>query len=269
MRDFDELPPRRELSDRHLGEETSAPMTNGRVHSVETFGTVDGPGIRYVVFFQGCPLRCLYCQNRDTWDPRGGRETTVSNIVSDLRRYRTYIESSGGGLTATGGEPLFQARFAAALFEMCRAEGVHSALDTSGYSALTPPVVRLLNATDLVILDIKQVDDAIHRSLTSASNRMIVEFARHVAFRRIPLWIRHVVVPHYTTSENSARATARFIRSLDSVERVELVAYHEFGRYKWEALGQPYPLADNRPPTDREMAEVAGVFAAEGIPVVV
>lgn len=239
----------------------------GYLHSVETFGTLDGPGIRYVLFFQGCHLRCLFCQNRDTWERRPGRVVTVAELMNELRRYRTYFDSSGGGITASGGDPILQADFVARLFEAARAEGIHTALDTSGLSRITPDVERLLDRTDLVLLDLKHIDPERHRELTGRSNELVLAFARHLAERGTPAWIRHVIVPGFTDDPDDARRTARFVSTLPNVERVELLPYHEYGRHKWEALGTPYPLERTSPPSEELVRELRKVFAAEGLPV--
>ena len=248
----------------------SITATTGRIHSIETFGTLDGPGIRCVLFFQGCPLRCKFCQNRDTWDPREGREIGLEELAGEVLAYRGYYDSSGGGVTATGGDPLLQASFVGALFRRLKAEGIHTALDTSGYGSLTENVRELLRATDLVLLDLKQLDDTIHRDLTGVSNRSVLEFARYLAARDRPLWIRHVIVPGYTANAESAAATAGFVAELGSaVKRVELIPYHRLGVHKWEALGKQYPLAGTNPPTAEETAAVAAEFRRLGLPVVV
>lgn len=250
-----------------MKEQTDTAPARGRIHSVETFGTVDGPGIRYVVFFQGCPLRCLYCHNRDTWDRAGGRLVTVQDLLADIESYRLFFESSGGGLTATGGEPLLQARFVAELFGELKARGIRTALDTSGYTEITPAVEELLSCTDLVLLDIKHMDDAVHRRLTGVSNGRTLAFARHLAGRGVPAWIRHVVVKGFTETTESASALASFVRTLPNVEKVELLPYHAMGKYKWEAVGAAYALGDLEPPSPETIAALKALFESQDIPV--
>ncbi|MFW5689526.1 MAG: pyruvate formate-lyase-activating protein [Spirochaetota bacterium] len=243
------------------------PGAVGYLHSVETFGTLDGPGIRYVLFFQGCHLRCLFCQNRDTWERAPGRVVTVDELLREVRRYQPYMDSSGGGITASGGDPILQPEFVGSLFAAARSEGIHTALDTSGLTGVTPAVQRLLADTDLVLLDVKHVDPEEHRRLTGRSNERIVGFARHLARIDKPVWIRHVVVPGFTDTPESARATAEFLRELPNVKRVDLLPYHAYGAHKWEALGERYPLEGVEPPAPELVRELAGYFADAGLPV--
>ena len=246
------------------------PRRVGRVHSVESFGTVDGPGIRVVVFFQGCHLRCQFCHNRDTWMRSGGSERAVDDLAAEILRYRAFFERSGGGITASGGDPILQAPFVADLFETLQRQGVHTALDTSGLVRIGPEVQRLLDATSLVILDIKHPDDRRHRELTGATNSLSLAFARHVAELGRPMWIRHVIVPGWTDDNETAAALAILDRSLGAaVERVELLPYHAWGKEKWERLGIPYPLERTPTPSAEEMARIRDQFAEHGLPVVV
>ncbi|TVR04883.1 MAG: pyruvate formate lyase-activating protein [Spirochaetaceae bacterium] len=249
---------------------TDASQTTATIHSVETFGTVDGPGIRYVVFFQGCPLRCAYCHNRDTWTRAGGKTVKVADLAVDIERYAGFLRPSGGGVTATGGEPLLQAAAVGELFDLVHGLGLTTALDTSGHAAITPVIHALLERTDLVILDLKHADDDAHRNLVGVTNRRIFDFAREVARTGRPLWVRHVVVPGYTTAEADVAALGSFIAELaehGDLQRVELLAYHELGRHKWEALGERYLLESVSPPTANEMRAVAEVLEGYGLPV--
>lgn len=245
----------------------SAYSAPGYLHSVETFGTLDGPGIRYVLFFQGCHLRCLFCQNRDTWERQPGRVATVDELLREIRRYKPYLDSSGGGITASGGDPILQPDFVGSLFAAARREGIHTALDTSGLTAITPKVEHLIEQTDLVLLDIKHVDPETHRRLTGRSNERILAFARHLARIGKPVWIRHVIVPGYTDTEESARATAAYLSELPNVERVDLLPYHAYGAHKWEALGEPYPLEGTEPPTAERVEELRSCFVEARLPV--
>lgn len=241
--------------------------TRGFIHSVESFGTLDGPGIRYVIFFQGCHLRCLFCQNRDTWATGTGRETTVGGLMKEIRRYKGYMKSSGGGVTASGGDPILQPRFVTELFRAARVEGIHTALDTSGVAALTPAVEELIEATDLVLLDIKQIDSRKHRLLTGHANERVLAFARRLAGINKRVWIRHVIVPGFTDNQESAGRTAAFLSELGNVERVDLLPYHEFGAHKWKALGDVYPLEGVEPPSAGLLAELADLFREVGLTV--
>ena len=239
----------------------------GRIHSIETMGTLEGPGIRYVVFLQGCPLRCLSCHNPDTWRRDEGREQSVDDLMADLAGYRGFVEASGGGITCTGGEPLVQASFVRELFRRCREQRVHTALDTSGYAELSQTVRELLEVTDLLLLDIKHAPGPEHKELTGVAFDRIRAFAEYADAERIPIWIRHVLVPGYTLDPEVSRRVAAFVAGLTSVERVDLLPYHELGRHKWEALGKRYPLETISPPTPQQVADAHRIFEAAGLPV--
>lgn len=214
----------------------------GRIHSIESFGTVDGPGIRFIAFMQGCLMRCLYCHNRDTWDLHDGKEVTVEDLMKQIRSYRSFYDN-GGGVTASGGEAILQADFVAQWFKACKAEGIHTCLDTNGMvRKYTPVIDELLDNTDLVMLDIKQIDDDKHILLTKVSNHRTLQFAEYLAKRNQKTWIRYVVVGGYTDDLDSARRLAEFIKPMKNVEKVELLPYHELGKHKWEALGDTYQL---------------------------
>lgn len=231
----------------------------GRVHSFETFGTLDGPGIRFVVFMQGCPLRCIYCHNRDTWDKAGGYEYTVDEIINDMEKYKSFMKASGGGITVTGGEPLLQAEFVSELFKRCRELDIHTALDTNGF-ADTGRVKELLEYTNLVLLDIKHAEDKKHREITGVGNSLIKKFALYVSERGIPIWIRYVLIPGYTDSDEDLEACASFIRMLKTVEKVEVLPYHTMGQYKWKKLGLEYPLEGNREPSSKEVEKASKIL---------
>ena len=230
-------------------------------------GTLEGPGIRYVVFLQGCPLRCLFCHNPDTWRRRAGREVDVDDILRDVAGYRPFLDASGGGITCTGGEPLGQSDFVAELFSRARKIGIHTALDTSGFAKLSDSVRRVLEETDLVLLDIKHVEEEAHRELTGVSFERIERFARFVDASPARLWIRHVLVPTVTLEAEALRATAEFVATLRSVERIDLLPYHELGRHKWEALGRRYPLEGIAPPGRDEVYGAYEIFKRSGLPV--
>ncbi|MGL6614669.1 pyruvate formate lyase 1-activating protein, partial [Aeromonas caviae] len=205
----------------------------GRIHSVETCGTVDGPGIRFIVFMQGCLMRCKYCHNRDTWDTQGGREVTVPELMKDLTSYRHFMNASGGGVTASGGEAMLQQEFIAELFTACKAQGIHTCLDTNGFVRHYDELLdRVLDNTDLVLLDIKQINDEKHIPLTHVSNKYTLEFARYLASRGQTMWIRYVVVPTWSDDDESAEGLGQFIAELgECVEKVELLPYHELGKH--------------------------------------
>ena len=218
----------------------------GKVHSIETFGTVDGPGIRFVIFMQGCPLKCLYCHNRDTWEVNAGNLTKVEDLVSEIKRYLPYINSSGGGVTVSGGEPLLQANFVTSLFKELHKINIHTCLDTAGSLPINDSIEKLLKYTDLVLLDIKHIDDEKAKVLTGLSNKNNLAFARYLSDHSIPVWIRQVLVPGYTDDENDLLRLKDFISTLSNVEKVELLPYHDLGKFKWKELGLVYPLENVR-----------------------
>lgn len=233
----------------------------GNIHSIETFGTVDGPGIRYVIFTQGCLLRCQFCHNADTWEIGTGKQMTVSEIMNDLLTYLPFIESSKGGITVSGGEPLLQLPFLIELFKECKKHGIHTTIDSSGgcYSsnpAFQKQLKELLEYTDLVLLDLKHIDKMKHKKLTGLTNEHILEFARYLSDSNVPVWIRHVLVPGVTDDEKDLINLGEFIKTLNNVKKVEVLPYHKLGVYKWEALGLEYPLKDINPPSE-ERAEWA------------
>ena len=212
-----------------------------KIHSIETFGTVDGPGIRFVTFFQGCNLECKYCHNRDTWDINQGTYISVDELVSTIQKYKTYIMPNGG-FTASGGEPLLQPYFLISLFKKLKQENIHIALDTSGMIEITDPIKELLSLTDLVLLDIKHIDSNKSKELTGFSNEKELKFAKYLSDNNIPIWIRQVIVPGITDSTEDLLKLKNFIKSLNTVEKVELLPYHNLGEYKWEKLGLEYNL---------------------------
>lgn len=227
-------------------------MATGRIHSYETLGGLDGPGLRTVVFLQGCPLRCGYCHNPDTWDCRGGTAATVEEVMGRIRRYRPY-HGRDGGVTFSGGEPLAQADFVAELAAACAREGIHTALDTAGYP-LDPAVEQAIAACDLVILDIKHADPDRYRELTGADWRGMLDVLAHTARRRQPVWIRQVVVPGWNDRPEDILALAGLIRDHPARQRAELLAYHTMGQRKWRQLGQLSPFAQTPPMPPGELA---------------
>ncbi|NLY44204.1 MAG: pyruvate formate lyase-activating protein [Clostridiaceae bacterium] len=231
----------------------------GRIHSIETFGTVDGPGIRFIVFMQGCPLRCLYCHNRDTWDPKGGREVTVDEIMEEMQDYIEFIRASGGGITVTGGEPTLQSTFVTELFKRCKEINIHTALDTSGFADIKK-VEELLRYTDLVLLDIKHAVNEKHKFLTGVGNDKIRAFALYLSEINKPVWIRYVLIPGYTDGDDDLAAAASFIAELKNVERIDVLPYHSMGEYKWEKLGEKYVLHGVQSPTSEQVKKAREIL---------
>lgn len=233
---------------------------SGFIHSIESFGTVDGPGIRLVVFFQGCPMRCLYCHNPDTWRMADGQKMTVEEILAQFRKNRAFYHK--GGITATGGEPLLQLDFLTALFEAAKAENIHTCLDTSGIcfrpedEALRSRFDRLMDATDLVMLDLKHAIPERHKALTGQSSDNVIAFAHYVCQKEKTLWIRHVVVPGWTDDEASLTALGHVMAELKSVKALDVLPYHTLGVHKYQAMGMAYPL-EGMPPLEQKDAERA------------
>ena len=215
--------------------------TYARIHSIESFGTVDGPGIRFVLFFQGCSLKCKYCHNRDTWDQNSGNIMSLEDILNKIERYKPYILPSGG-VTVTGGEPLLQVQFVIELFKTLKKQNIHTALDTSGMFDITDDIQVVLKYTDLVLLDIKHIDSNKCKDLVGFSNEKELNFAKYLSNNNIPVWIRQVIVPGITDDEADLLKLKEFIASLNNVQKLELIPYHEMGKYKWENLGLKYPL---------------------------
>jgi len=212
----------------------------GRIHSFESFSTLDGPGVRFVIFMQGCPLRCKYCHNRDTRDPNLGEVYTADEVVNKITNYKEYMGDKGG-VTVSGGEPLLQIDFVIELFKKLKAKGIHTTLDTSGFIDIEN-LKDLLDYTDLVLLDIKEMDDNTHKDLIGVSNEKVLKFAKHLSDKNIPMWIRHVLVPGITDLEKHLKDLNKFIRTLKTVEKVEVLGYHWLGKEKWELMGEIYPL---------------------------
>ncbi|MGK7898956.1 MAG: pyruvate formate-lyase-activating protein [Xenococcus sp. (in: cyanobacteria)] len=239
----------------------------GRIHSIETCGTVDGPGIRYVIFTQGCPLRCLYCHNPDCRPPDDGMEVTVDKLMGDLQRYLSYIKFSGGGVTITGGEPLMQQEFVAEVFRRCQKLGIHTALDTSGYVQLDT-AKSVLSYVNLVLLDIKSFDPKIYDQVTRVSLKPTLNFARYLNEINKPTWIRFVLVPNLTDSINNIKGLAQFIAELKNVERVEILPFHKMGEYKWEQLDYDYQLKDTPTASPELVAKAKKIFQEYNISVI-
>ena len=234
----------------------------GKIHSIESFGTVDGPGIRLVIFFQGCPMRCLYCHNPDTWGPGAEKEYTAEEILELHERNKGYYKQ--GGITVTGGEALLQLPFLVELFKKAKAQGIHTCLDTSGVlfpiGEETPGKIKrralideLMEVTDLVLLDIKHIDDAKHKELTGYSNAAVLAFAKYLDEKQVPVWIRHVAVPGITDNKEECIQLGRFLGTLSNIKTVDVLPYHTMGKVKYDALGMAYRL-DGVPEMPKERA---------------
>lgn len=225
----------------------------GRIHSWDLSTGVDGPGTRFVLFVSGCPLRCLYCANPDTWHMRDGREATVEEVMAEIEKYRAFVTTAGGGVTLTGGEPLLQSAFSAAVLHRCKELGLHTALDTSGFLGVRADD-GLLADTDLVLLDIKSFDIGTYRKLTGGALAPTLNFATRLDRLGVPVWIRYVLVPGWTDDETAVDGLGAFLAGLGNVERVDVLPFHKLGSHKYEALGIPFPLKDTRTP-DRDLVD--------------
>ncbi|MBR3970825.1 MAG: pyruvate formate lyase-activating protein [Ruminococcus sp.] len=237
----------------------------GYIHSTESFGTVDGPGIRFVVFFQGCPIRCQYCHNPDTWEFGKGREVTVNELMAEYDTCKEFLKS--GGITATGGEPLSQPDFLLELFKEAKSKGIHTCLDTSGavYNPNnTEKIDEILKYTDLVMLDIKHIDSDFHKSLTGVGNENILLFAEHLRDINIPVWIRRVVVPNLTDDEQELFRLGEFLSTLTNLKALDVLPYHDMAKEKYKKLGIEYPLPYT-PPMSKEDAIKARDIIMSGL----
>ena len=241
----------------------------GRVHSVESFGLVDGPGVRYVIFLQGCVLRCQFCHNPDSWEAHNpsAEMTDAQTLLEQALRYQKYWGRDGkkGGITVSGGEPMLQMEFVTALFELAHQKGVHTTLDTAGQpyredAAYQKAFARLMDATDLVMLDLKAMDENLHKRVTGMGNANILAMARKLSGMGKPMWIRHVLVPGLTDGEDDLRQMAAFIGTLKTVERVEVLPYHTLGLSKWQKLNIAYPLEGVPTPSRDKVARAERIL---------
>lgn len=241
----------------------------GVIHSIESFGSVDGPGVRYIIFLQGCQMRCRYCHNPDTWAMRDSSsfEETPQETIKKALRYRTYWKQNGG-ITVSGGEALLQTDYVTELFRLAKEQGIHTTLDTSGnpFTKEEPFLSKfneLMQYTDLFLLDIKHIDNEKHRKLTYCSNQNILELARYLSDNHKSMWIRHVLVPGYTDDEDDLRRLGAFVKSLEFVKRFEILPYHTLGVFKWKQLGVEYTLNEVEPPTREQIERAQKILDTE------
>jgi pyruvate formate lyase activating enzyme len=236
-----------------------------KIHSIETFGTHEGPGIRLVVFVQGCNFRCAYCHNPDTIGCRGGLTVSVKEIISMLEDQRPYF-ANGGGLTVSGGEPLLQAKELIPLFREARRKGFHTALDTNA-SIDTPEAKKLMGLSDLAIIDLKHFDDHHHRSLTGQGNKNVFRMIQYREDLGQPFWIRHVLVPGWTDQDGSLKRMAEYLKSFKQLERFEILPYHNLGEYKYKEMGEKYRLQGKKPPDQETIRQVEEILKNQKAPV--
>lgn len=234
------------------------------IHSIETFGTVDGPGVRYVVFVKGCPMRCQYCHNPDTWEMAGGTKMSTDEILEDYEKYKPFLK--GGGLTVTGGEPLVQIDFLTELFEKAKEKGIHTCLDTSGImfrrndSEIYEKYVRLMKSTDLIMLDIKHIDPEEHIKLTAQPSENIFDFLKFLDEQGKEIWIRHVLVPEITLVPEYLERLGRFIAQFKHIKALDVLPYHDMGKEKYEKLGIDYVLKDVAPVEKEQAIEARNII---------
>jgi len=231
----------------------------GRIHSIETCGTVDGPGIRFVLFMQGCPLRCLYCHNPDTWDASKGREVTTDEILNEAKKYRSYMNLSGGGVTITGGEPLMQTEFVEELVDMLKKEGIHTAIDTSG-SIATEAAYSILKKCDLVLLDIKSYNEDTYKHLTGVNLSPTLKTMDYLNENNIETWVRFVLVPDLTDKLDEVEGLAKYLSQYENIKKIEVLPFHKLGEYKWNELDIDYQLADTSEPTMEHLDKITEIF---------
>ncbi|WP_221628010.1 pyruvate formate-lyase-activating protein [Teredinibacter franksiae] len=238
----------------------------GRIHSFENSSALDGPGLRVVVFMQGCQFRCKYCHNRDSWDLHAGSLYSVAEVVEKVLPFRPFLNASNGGVTVSGGEAVLQAEFVTMLFKKLKKLGFHTCLDTNGYVSnhlYGEKLDELLKYTDLVLLDLKHIDRRKHEELVGVSNDKPRNFARYLSDIGHPAWIRHVLVPGYTDEEEDLRALAQFLAPMKNIQKVEILPYHRMGKDKWEEMGFEYPLGDLEPPPREQVSGIVEMFKQE------
>ena len=241
-------------------------MLRGTIHSIETMGLVDGPGVRVVVFMQGCALRCKYCHNRDTWDTKLGKEYTTDEVITQALKYKSYMNASGGGITVSGGEATLQPEFLNELFIKAKENKIHTCLDTSGFVNIDV-IDPILDNTDLVLLDLKHMIEEESKELTGVGVEKSLKLAKHLDERNIPIWFRHVLVPGVTDSEENLSKIGEFAATLNNIDRLEILPYHTMGVHKWENMGLTYDLKDVRDANDEDVARAAEIIERYGVKV--
>ncbi|MBQ6489705.1 MAG: pyruvate formate lyase-activating protein [Solobacterium sp.] len=241
----------------------------GNIHSTESFGSVDGPGVRFLIFLKGCHLRCRYCHNADTWEEGSTDQRTADELLEQALRYKDYWGSEGG-ITVSGGEPLLQLEFLTDLFTKAKAKGVHTCIDTAGEPFSREPewfgqFEQLMQVTDLLLMDIKHIDRDKHIHLTGKPNDNILDMFRYLSDINKPIWIRYVLVPGLTDDEDDLRRTGAFISQLSNVRKIDVLAYHSMGAYKWEKLGYRYTLAETGSPSAEEVNKALELLSGKSL----
>lgn len=239
-------------------------QTKGRIHSIESFGAVDGPGVRFVVFFQGCPLRCRYCHNPDSWNFAEGTEKTAGEMIDQIADYRNFIRK--GGVTLSGGDPLAQPDFCAALLRLCREQGFHTAVDTSGFIPLSK-CRHAVDEADMLLLDIKDIDADDCKELTGQGNENAFALLDYCEQQKKTVWIRHVCVPGYTLKEDKLNRLAKRLSGYSCIEKIELIPFHQLGSYKWDYVDKEYLLGEVEPPSQSDMEQARELVRKYGFEV--
>jgi pyruvate formate lyase activating enzyme len=235
----------------------------GYIHSMESFGTVDGPGIRFVIFMQGCPLRCQFCHNPDTWEVNRGTEYTPVQLIEEVSRYKSYMKYSGGGVTFTGGEPLLQAEFVLAVCKQLKEQDISIAIDTSGF-VWNDMVKSILEYTDLVLLDIKNFDSGVYQAITGVDLAPTLHLLDYLRTKNINTWIRYVLVPGLSDNIGKIRELSCYLKGYPNVSKIELLAFHKMGEYKWKELGLEYRLSETPEPDTKLIQTVKSVLESSG-----
>lgn len=236
----------------------------GRIHSLESFGTVDGPGIRFVVFLQGCPLRCQFCHNPDTWEVHKGTEYTSEQLIQEIIKYKSYMDFSGGGVTFTGGEPMLQAEFLLEVAKKLMELNISIAIDTSGY-VWNEAVKELIDISDIVLLDIKNYDPRVYETVTGVELAPTLRLLEYLRLNHINTWVRYVLVPGLTDNLDSIRKLSDHLKNYPNVSKIELLGFHKMGEFKWKELGLDYKLSDTKEPAKELLSEVKALFEQSGI----
>lgn len=237
----------------------------GYIHSFESFGTKDGPGIRFVFFLQGCPLRCLYCHNPDTWGMKDRKyELTPEEAYREVEQVKGFIKN--GGVTISGGEPMLQPDFVRELFKLCKQNGVHTAIDTSGF-ILNDKVKSVLEYTDLVLLDIKHINPEKYKRLTAQPLEPTLNFMQYLREINKPVWVRYVLVPHFSDDEQDLHEWAKYVSQFPNVERVDILPFHQMGLHKWKEIGRKYELEDIKPPSHDSVEKAESIFKSYKLPI--
>ncbi len=239
-------------------------VIKGRIHSIETFGAVDGPGIRYVLFLQGCPLKCLYCHNPDSWDKNSGKVVSSEEIAKNIKSYKNFIKT--GGVTFSGGEPMLQTEFIEDVILRIKEVGIHTAIDTSG-SVPLKKCKNVIDISDMLLLDIKSIDDDVCKKLTGMSNENALEILDYCEKINKPVWIRHVLVPGITLDYDMLEKMAKYLSKYKCIENIELLAFHKMGEFKWKEMNMEYTLYDTREPTKDEISKVKEIFTSKNLTV--